>query len=76
MNQIIAATFQAGVFKPDEQPALPENTRVRLAVEAINEDSDQARRQQGWADLQQLWQESKFDSGGDRLNRDQLHERR
>ena len=76
MIQVIAATFEHGVFKPDQQPALPESTRVRLVVETLNEDTDDSYRQQAWANLEQLWQESTFNSHGDRLTRDQLHERR
>ncbi|HBI43923.1 MAG TPA: hypothetical protein DDY78_13890 [Planctomycetales bacterium] len=75
MIQVIAATFADGVFKPDQQPALSESTRVRLVVEPMSEDADEARRRQAWADLEQLWQKSTFDSRGDRLSRDQLHER-
>ncbi len=76
MIQVIAATFEDGVFKPDQKPALSESTRVRLLVETINEDADESRRQQAWASLEQLWQKSTFNSHGDRLSRDQLHERR
>ena len=76
MIQEIAATFENGVFKPDQPPALSEHTRVRLLVEPIQDDTDDSRRQQAWASLEQLWQKSTFDSHGDRLTRDQLHERR
>jgi predicted DNA-binding antitoxin AbrB/MazE fold protein len=75
MVQVIAATFKDGVFKPDEQPALSESTRVRLVVEPIEGD-DPARCEESWAALQQLWNATKFNSGGDRLTREQLHERR
>ncbi len=76
MIQVIPATFEHGVFKPDEQPALSESTRVRLFVETISENKDEPLRQQAWATLEELWQKSTFDSQGDRLSRDQLHERR
>jgi len=76
MIQVMAATFENGVFKPDQQPVLSESTRVRLVVETINEEVDESRRQQAWDDLEQLWQKSTFNSQGDRLTRDQLHERR
>ena len=77
MVQVVAATFKDGVFKPDQRPALSESTRVRLVVETINGDeSDQGgRRDESWATLQRLWNTSSFNSGGDRLNREQLHER-
>lgn len=75
MIQVFAATFDDGVFKPDEPPALLENARVRLVVEALNV-TETARADESWGELQQLWNTSTFNSGGDRLNRDQLHERR
>ena len=71
---VIEATFQNDVFKPDREPALVESTRVRLVVEPISAASD-AATQQSWAILEQLWQNSTFDSHGDRLSRDELHER-
>jgi predicted DNA-binding antitoxin AbrB/MazE fold protein len=74
MVQVLAATFKDGVFKPDQRPALSDSARVRLVVETIDGD-ESARRDESWAALQRLWNTSGFDSGGDRLNRDQLHER-
>ena len=76
MTRIIEATFKDGVFKPDDQPGLCENTRVRLRVETLEDETGEADRQQAWASLEQLWRQSTFDSHGDRLTRDQLHERR
>ena len=69
----LAATFKDGVFKPDQRPALPESTRVRLVVEI--DDDDSRRRGESWTMLQRLWNRSDFNSGGDRLSREQLHER-
>ena len=76
MVQILAATFKDGVFKPDERPALSESARVRLVVETNDGDDERIRRDESWAALQRLWNTSTLNSGGDRLNRDQLHERR
>ena len=76
MIQIIAATFAEGVFKPDQQPVVSEGARVRLAVEPLNEASEECRREEAWATLKRLWQTSTFNSHGDRLSRDELHERR
>jgi predicted DNA-binding antitoxin AbrB/MazE fold protein len=76
MIQVIAATYQDGVFRPDQQPALSESTRVRLIVETGSEETDETLQQCAWASLEQLWRASTFDSRGDRLSRDQLHERR
>jgi predicted DNA-binding antitoxin AbrB/MazE fold protein len=75
MVQVLAATFKDGVFKPDHRPALSESTRVRLVVEPIDGNDESAQRDQSWAVLQRLWNTSSFNSGGDRLNREQLHER-
>lgn len=75
MVQVVSATFQDGVFKPDRQPALSDSARVRLVVETLDS-NDTAQADESWTALQQLWSTSSFSSGGDRLNRDQLHERR
>jgi hypothetical protein len=74
MVQVLAATFKDGVFKPDQRPALSDSARVRLVVETIDAD-ESARRDQSWAMLERLWDTSAFGSGGDRLTREQLHER-
>jgi len=75
MIDVIEATFQDGVFKPDRQPALSDRTRVRLVVESASDPAAEAQRQQAWTGLELLWQKSTFNSHGDRLNRDELHER-
>ena len=75
MVQVLAATFEDGVFKPDERPALSDSARVRLVVETLDA-NESARADEAWAALRRLWSTSSLDSGGDRLNRDQLHERR
>jgi predicted DNA-binding antitoxin AbrB/MazE fold protein len=77
MVQIVAATFKDGVFKPDQQPALSESARVRLLVEPLDDESAQrADSRDSWAALRKLWNSSTFNSNGDRLTRDQLHDRR
>jgi predicted DNA-binding antitoxin AbrB/MazE fold protein len=75
MIDVIQATYEGGVFKPDRPPALAESSRVRLVVESVGGASETSRRQQAWADLQQLWRTSTFNSQGDRLSRDELHAR-
>ena len=75
MVQIVAATFKDGVFKPDKPPGLLDSSRVRLVIEPI-EENETARRNEAWATLQQLWKTSRLNSGGNRLSREQLHERR
>ena len=75
MVEVIQATFENGVFKPDTPPSLSDSTRVRLFVETV-ESNDETRRAEAWTSLQELWQQSRFDSQGDRLSREQLHARR
>ena len=76
MIQVIAATFEDGVFKPHERPALSEKERVRLTVETTDGNAEESLRQHAWDSLENYWQKPTFDSHGDRLSRDQLHERR
>ncbi len=76
MIQTVAATFADGVFIPDEKLPLAPNARVRLLVEPLEDLTEATRRQQAWETLEEVWKRSKLDSQGDRLARDQLHERR
>jgi predicted DNA-binding antitoxin AbrB/MazE fold protein len=73
MSQIITATFENGVLKPDQPLSLPPGTRVRVVVESLEA---QAERQRAWEELERLCEEFPIDTGGERLTRDQLHERR
>ena len=75
MIQVLAATFENGVFKPDQELSLSSPTRVRLLVETVEEDAAKSRSQQAWAMIEEIWRQSTFDSRGDCLSRDQLHER-
>jgi hypothetical protein len=75
MAQVLAATYKDGVFQPDERPALADSARVRLVVEPMDGD-ESVRHEESWAILQGIWKTSTFDSGGSRLSRDELHERR
>jgi predicted DNA-binding antitoxin AbrB/MazE fold protein len=74
MIEVFAATYQDGVFKPDQRPTLSESARVRLVVESISND-EANRREESWATLKRLWSSSSLSSSGDHLTRDQLHER-
>ncbi len=74
MVQIIEATFKNGVFTPDKQPDLSDSARVRLVIEPVTED-DASRANLAWARLEQLWATSTFNSLGNRLTREQLHDR-
>lgn len=70
MSQLITATFNDGVLKPDERLELLAGAKVRLLVMPIPEGSDI-----GLDELDHLCDEDPIDSGGARLTRDQLHER-
>ena len=75
MIEVITATFEDGVLKPDGPLNLPAHSRVRLVVQPLDEGTEE-RRRQAWEALERLWQQSALDSGGARLSRDELHERR
>lgn len=75
MVQVIKAVFEDGVFKPDEQPLLAPHSRVRLLVETTDGGDDHLRQKGAWDTIEELWRQSSFNSQGDRLSRDQLHER-
>jgi predicted DNA-binding antitoxin AbrB/MazE fold protein len=70
MGQIITATFENGMLKPDTPLDLPSGSKVRLVVEPV--DPDQA----AWEELEKLWETASVDSGGKLMTRDELHERR
>jgi predicted DNA-binding antitoxin AbrB/MazE fold protein len=74
MSQVITATFENGVLKPEGELALPAGSRVRLTVEVLGVSSE--AKEAAWQELEQLWEEASVDSGGVRFSRDQLHERR
>jgi hypothetical protein len=71
----ILATFEDGMFKPHDPLDLPPHTRVRLTIEPLESWQDRERRERAWQELERLWQALSLDSQGERLTRDQLHER-
>jgi len=73
MDQIIHATFVDGVFKPAQPVNLPAGTEVTIVLppQAKKSGSDQA-----WEEFERFCDENAFDSGGERLTRDELHDRR
>jgi len=74
--QVITATFEDGVLKPTEQLDLRPHSRVRLTVEPLEDDAADELHRRAWEGLEQLWRQSALDSQGERLSREQLHERR
>lgn len=75
MTTHVSATWTGGVLKPDAALPLPDQTRVRLTVEAIEEWSPEKARA-AWEALQARLQERPINSGGLRFTRDELNERR
>jgi predicted DNA-binding antitoxin AbrB/MazE fold protein len=76
MTQVITATFEDGVLKPNERLNLQPHSRVRVAVELLEDETEVALRQRAWETIERLWRECAIDSQGERLTREQLHERR
>ena len=74
MSQVIFATVENGLLKPDREMGLSSGTKVRLTVEPCDEAAIQAERTCDVLD--ELCDELPIDSHGDRLSRDQLHDRR
>jgi predicted DNA-binding antitoxin AbrB/MazE fold protein len=77
MNQVILATFEDGVLKPDTPLECPPMTRFRLIVEPLTDpdSSTPHERTSAWNELDQLWDEVDFDSGAPPPSRDQLYDR-
>jgi len=73
MNQVITATFENGVLRPDQPLGLPSGVRVRVLVEPLQTPGE---RQEAWEEFDRLCEEISVNSGGARMTRDQLHERR
>ena len=73
MSRIITATFEDGVFKPQENLSLAAGTKVQLVVTPCSPGNSGG--DDPLAELDLLCIEHPIDSGGARLTRDQLHER-
>ncbi len=69
--QTITATFEDGVLKPAQPLNLPDHAQVRVTIELLAADLQQAER---LAALESLWRISKVHSE-EHLTRDELHER-
>jgi predicted DNA-binding antitoxin AbrB/MazE fold protein len=74
MSQVIFATVENGVLRPDREIGLSSGTKVRLTLEVCDDFLAQAK--QACDELDDLCDEHPVDSRGARLTRDQLHERR
>jgi predicted DNA-binding antitoxin AbrB/MazE fold protein len=79
MSQIITATFEDGIFKPDIPPALDPKARVRLIVEPLEvpreaADAEESMEEVRWDDFEKAMDDI-TNSSGFRMTRDELHDR-
>lgn len=71
MTEIITATFQNGAFVPEGQTHFPAGSRVRLIVQALE---DEQTREQFLEEFDKFCDAVSVDSG-EHLTRDELHDR-
>ena len=71
----VTATFVQGMLKPDQALALPDQSRVRLTIEPI-EDWSAEEAIAAWESLKARLRARPIHGGGKRFTRDELHERR
>ena len=74
MSQTVLATYDNGIFSPDERLDLPTHAKVRLTVELVEPASADAP--QAWQELEDAWSGAEVDSDGVKWTREQLHDRR
>jgi hypothetical protein len=77
MSQIIIATVEDGLLRPDIPLALPSRTRVRLIIEPLPSAAfgTEPDRGEEWREVDRIWDEMDIDSGGPPPTREQLYER-
>ncbi len=74
MIQIMTATVEDGVLKPDRETGIASGTKVRITIEPCDDAQENAGR--ACDELDRLCDEVPVDSDEDRLTREQLHARR
>jgi hypothetical protein len=74
MSTQITATVVNGMLKPDEPLALPDQSRVRVTIEPIEEWSPEGATA-AWESILARLQERPIHGGGMRFTRDELQER-
>jgi len=74
MSQFFSATFENGVFKPDAKINLAPGAKVQLMIAPTEPTLEQRRN--ALVELERLRRERPIDTRGERLTRDQLHDRR
>lgn len=77
MIQIVVATVENRVIKPDTPVALPSMTRVRLSFEPLTLSDEEAAPGQGaaWAEVDRIWEDLDINSGGPPPKRDEFYDR-
>jgi predicted DNA-binding antitoxin AbrB/MazE fold protein len=75
-SESFLATYEDGVLKPHQPLALAPHSQVRVLVEPLDAAASLINQKTAWQNVKQLWATSSIDSAGERLTRDQLHDRR
>lgn len=75
MAHFIEAVYTNGVLKPKEELGLREAQRVRLIVEALDDDADRGDRPAALQRLRAGIEGMRFSSRGRLPSRDELHDR-
>jgi hypothetical protein len=87
MKTHIEATYVGGQFKPDEVFPLPEDTRVQLTIEVLDDDDDSddesdddsdwspEKARAAWEAIKERLKKRPIHGGGKRFTRDELYER-
>ena len=76
MTTHVSATLIDGVLKPDEAIALPDQTRVHLTIEPIEEAPPKTTAQEALQRIEARLRERPIHAGDLHFTRDELHERR
>ncbi|HEX3149547.1 MAG TPA: hypothetical protein VHR66_15840 [Gemmataceae bacterium] len=76
MTTQVSATWTNGTFMPDSAVTLAEQTRVRLTIEPIVAEWTPESGRAAWERLKASILEKPLHLGGERLTRDEMHERR
>lgn len=76
-EQEIHFVYEDGVLKPDERLDMPDGSRGVARILSDGADpSPAARRSQALATIRRVGEAGVFNSGGRKLSRDEMHERR
>jgi predicted DNA-binding antitoxin AbrB/MazE fold protein len=71
MSEILTAVYEGGAFVPEQAPHCRPGERVRLVVAPLTDGSRESADE-----FDELVDALAIDSGGSRMTRDELHERR